>query len=109
MTKNTRFKHKAQKGTDDFTIDRLNQEIRELKSLNRSLMKRLKKIDREYYEALENTEEDDEIESAKFESETLKAIQCPDCNKGVLTVTTLAGRQFSRCNMCDYRSKAKKL
>ena len=103
---NPRKKRKS-RDTDEETIDRLYKEIRELRSLNRSLLKRLKKVDRDYQKALDSTE--DEELPRKFEEAVQRAIACPNCSKGLLQVVELMGRQFSRCDTCDYRSKAKKL
>lgn len=84
--------------------ERLLHENRELKALNRSLMKRIKKLDRNFKETEENTEED-VPDAVHYEVVT----NCPDCFKGTLTIVLLAGRRFSRCSLCEYRTKAVKV
>lgn len=91
------------KKKDDSEIDRLEQQVRELKSLNRSLMKRLKKVDRHYKEVVNEREEED----AGSEKERTKRT-CSNCERGELTEVNLLGRVFERCTVCDWRSKTKK-
>lgn len=91
---------KTRKKKSDTEIDRLRNELREQKNLNRSLMKRIKKLDRNYKEVQES--EEDVLESINYE----RVSKCPDCSKGSLTIVILAGRQFSRCSLCEYRTKA---
>ena len=71
MQKNPRKKHK-QRDSDEEVIEQLQKEIRELKSINRSLMKRLKKVDREYHKALEGEEEESPRPKVKKEEFSCK-------------------------------------
>lgn len=91
----------SKKRKDD-EITRLEKQIRELKSTNRSLLKYIKKLDRHYKE--EDIEVDEEENEPVYQAEN-----CPDCYKGSLVVVRLAGREFKRCSLCHYRSKAQKL
>lgn len=77
---------------------RLEQEVRDLKSLVRSLQKRLRKVDKGFKE-----EEAEEVEDFPVSE------KCNECGKGTLSTVRVAGREFKRCNVCEYRSKAKKL
>lgn len=90
------------KKKDDNEIDRLEEQIRELKSLNRSLMKRLRKVDRHYKEVINEPEET----STEEEKGTKRS--CPQCTRGEITEVNLLGRVFERCSVCDWRSKTKK-
>lgn len=90
----------AKKKTED-EVTRLEEQIRELKSVNRSLMKRLKKVDRHYKDVInERDEETPEKEGTKR--------TCPHCERGDVTEVDLLGRVFERCTVCDWRSKTKK-
>lgn len=91
---------RRKKQEDEYS--RLRKEIRELKSVNRALRKRLKKVDREYKEP--ETDHEKELED-KFEEFT-KVASCSLCGKGEIVTITIAGRKFERCNTCTYRSKA---
>lgn len=92
---------KMAKKKDDSEIDRLEQQVRELKSINRSLMKRLKKVDRHYKDVInEPAEPEQEKEGTKR--------TCPNCERGEITEVDLLGRIFERCSVCDWRSKTKK-
>lgn len=92
---------KSKKRKDD-EITRLQKEVRELKSLNRSLMKRLKKVDRHVdYEEFENKEEDTSTKKKD------KRIPCPKCGQPLESIS-VANRTIKRCTDCKYRSKAER-
>lgn len=95
MTKKKRFKE------DQDEVERLSKENRELKSINRTLMKRLKKVDREYTPEVTEDDNDTAIPVAPVYN------KCPECNTS-LSVIKIAGRMFERCNECNYRTKAKR-
>ena len=102
MQKNTRKKRKH-RDSDEEVIEQLQKEIRELKSINRSLMKRLKKVDREYHKALE----EEESPRPKVKKEEFS---CTNCGKGHLVDNkSIPGRVFKSCTSCDYRGKIEKL
>jgi len=90
------------KKKDDSEIDRLEQQVRELKSINRSLMKRLRKVDRHYKEVINEPEED------RGPQEERGKRTCLHCSRGEITEVNLLGRVFERCTVCDWRSKTKK-
>ena len=87
-------------------IELLEKENRELKAINRSLLKQLKKLSRginkeEYDKAIE---EINEVKKEPDQSSHVK--KCPECSRASLTEFIIAGRLFERCNICDYKSKA---
>lgn len=105
MQKNSRKKRK-QRDSDEEIIEHLQREVRELKSLNRSLLKRLKKVDREYHKALEDND-DDYIERAKVKR---LDYSCTHCGKGhLIDNKSIPGRVFKACTSCDYRGKIEKI
>lgn len=85
-------------------VSQLEKQVRELKSINRSLMKQLKKLNKSKHEFEELSLLLEEVSEDEFES-----AKCSNCGKGNLVVTVLAGRQFERCDTCDFRSRAKKV
>ncbi len=97
---------RTRKKKSDTENDRLIRENRELKALNRSLMKRIKKLDRNFKES---EEKEESINDTDFEAGPSLTNKCPECTKGNLIVVSLAGRSFSRCSLCEHRTKAIKL
>lgn len=86
-------------------IELLEKEIRELKAINRSLLKQLKKLSRginkeEYDKAIEEISE-----GKKDQDEPSHVKKCPECARASLTEFVIAGRLFQRCTVCDYKSK----
>lgn len=106
MTKNSRQKRK--KSSEDDTIERLEKEIRELKTINRSLLRRLKKVDKGYHKAIEDDHEE-ESQKERTRSEKQYKQHCPECAKGVIEEVIVAGRKFVRCDLCGHRSRAEKV
>jgi len=94
---------KRAKRQDD-EVERLQKQIRELKSINRSLMKQLKKLSKgihkgEYEEALE------EVHTREKKKEERRERECPECARaGQLREIEIAGRRFERCEHCGYKS-----
>lgn len=94
----------AKRNREEDELRRLEKEVRELKALNRSLMKQLKKLNRGYYKIREDLDDEDEIEVEKY---TLPI--CEECGRGELIEITVLNRKFKRCTTCDYRSRAEKI
>jgi septal ring factor EnvC (AmiA/AmiB activator) len=94
---------KSKREQDEVT--RLEKEIRELKALNRSLTKQLKKFAKGIYkqEALEALEKLEEVEQVKKEDPN-RLPPCPSCGRNGLSETILAGRHFRNCSICDWKS-----
>lgn len=90
------------KKKDDDEVTRLQKQIRELKSTNRALLKRLKKVDRNYEEAVE---EDPELEERYVE---LSDPTCKDCGRGNIVVIELPSGMLRMCDVCKKRTKVKK-
>lgn len=80
-------------------VTKLEKEVKELKSINRSLMRQLKKSNREHIP--EQTKE--EILTEEYEQKH----NCEQCGKGQKIITKLGPRVLVTCSLCDFR-KAKK-
>lgn len=84
----------------DDEVWRLETENRELKSLNRSLLKELKKRNRGIHR-----------EELKFQPEYVPIPEkpqekiCPECTRGPLKRFEIAGRKFLTCEICQHREK----
>lgn len=106
-SKPTTRKKKRTRDSDEDTIDRLNSELRDLKALNRSLLRRIKKLDRNYEESLEQ----EEPEYTPPPKKTLP--KCPNCKEGELEQVEIEslGKKYSKCNgpSCRYRTNTVKL
>tara|TARA_R110000868_G_scaffold66014_14_gene197067 strand:- start:2821 stop:3135 length:315 start_codon:yes stop_codon:yes gene_type:complete len=96
----------AKKNKDDYT-ESLERDIKQLKALNRQLMRRLKKLDRNFKAIEELTDSEryeDDKEVAKEEAKA--ATRCPKCLQGRLVSVTFMNRTLNKCSQCDYRTKA---
>lgn len=96
-----RADHKKDKREQD-ELERLEKENRELKAINRSLLKQIKKLSKginrqEFEEAMET------IEHGPKKDEP-NAKKCPECGRLGLKDVIVAGRLFHRCSICDYKS-----
>lgn len=85
-------------------IERLEKQVRELKAINRSLMKQLKKMAKGIYkaeaeEALEKLEEYVPKKDKQVEEPV-----CPECTRKGLKEVIVAGRLFRRCETCGWKS-----
>lgn len=94
---------KHEKEPDEIT--RLEKEIRELKSINRSLLKQIKKLSKgihrqEYEDAVGMVENGSEKEEQKEPGK-----RCPECSHPGLRTVVIAGRRFENCSICEYKSK----
>lgn len=84
-------------------VEKLEKEIRELKAINRSLTRQLKKRSRginkdAYEEALT------EVENGTKEKGRKREPDCPACGKGFIKEFDIAGRVFGRCNVCEHKT-----
>jgi hypothetical protein len=85
---------------EEKTIERLERELREAKSLIRSLQKRLRKVDKGFKEH--------EIEDVQVEEAEIKnAVLCEVCGKGSAVITIIGNREIVRCSICEHRSSRK--
>ena len=105
MTVRARKRSKKDKREQDI-VERLERENRELKAINRSLMKQLKKMAKginkeEVEQALERLE-DNNVQPKK-EHEPEEPL-CPECNRKGLKEVIVAGRLFRRCDICSWKS-----
>jgi hypothetical protein len=88
---------------EDRILENLRSELRIVKSENRQLRKRLKKLSRGYNKFLDESEEVQEaaVEEAK---EIAKKI-CWDCNIGNYELIIIGNRRFRKCSECGKRGK----
>jgi len=94
------------KSEDEDKIEQLEDQIRTLKAINKSLVRRLKKIDKKFtYHEFEETD----VQS-KFRTEEviIKLYSCEFCNKTEVEEFEIVGRKIRKCNSCGKRSKAQK-
>ena len=87
----------AKKENDE--VIKLEREIKELKSLNRSLQRQLKTRERKY----KPEQDQDEIIKEDYEMKT----KCQKCGKGKKQLVDLGPRQLITCTVCDYRETLK--
>lgn len=73
-------------------------QIRELKSENRNLKKRIKKLERSEHNYNTPREKEEVIDDSMLN-------QCNECGKGFLKEIELVGRLFEVCSLCDHRKK----
>ena len=83
----------------DDEVDRLEQKIRELKSENRSLQKRLKKLNKGYYKLRDQDKiEEDDI--------PIEVKRCWDCNgEGEYRLIEIHRRRWRQCQNCGKKGK----
>ena len=94
---------KKKRSKEDYT-DKLEKEIRELKAINRSLMRQLKKISKGINkEAYDNALEELELSNEKKETKPQRN-KCSECGKGTIVEVNIVGRIFHRCDTCGYKS-----
>lgn len=81
-------------------VERLEKQIRELKATNRSLERRLKKLNKGYYKIRDEgkIEEKDIPKEVKI---------CYSCRVGHLQLIDLGSRYYRQCNECKYHTKSK--
>lgn len=96
----------ARKKQDD-EVERLQKEIRELKATNRSMLKRLKKVDREYAEEFEKLKQERAQEEDYNSRPADRPVNCVHCGKGTIITIDLLGRKFQKCSTCDWKSGRK--
>lgn len=98
-------KKKFQREVDE--VERLQNENRDLKATNRALLKRLKKVDKEYALEIEKANTERAREESYSEQPENRSQSCVSCGKGNRVIVDLLGRKFEKCTVCDYRSGKK--
>lgn len=92
---------KKKKHKDDYEFE-LEEQIRQLKALNRSLLRELKKrnkgVNRSEINLTPEHQESDKPVKPKID-------WCPECTRGQLENFEIAGRTFKVCPVCQYRKK----
>ena len=91
---------------EDRILERLQEENRTLKQINRSLQKKLKTLTKGYYKFLNAEGEEEEQEAVQEAKQTAQKI-CWTCQEGVLELVNLGIRYYRKCNSCTYRTKGK--
>ena len=119
LTRKKRAKKK--KAHEDYSeLERLEKENRQQKQTIRSLLKKIKKLDKAFTfnypdcSGEENYEEYDDKKCSKKDNKLDQKISssttlCSKCGKGKLVEVVVANRQFERCSLCDFRSRATKV
>ena len=93
------------KRTDENQVESLERKIRELKSINRSLMKRLKNVSRGYKRYLSEDLDTPEEQSEKPKHEAEKV--CFQCGKGIMEIKIILNRRWRECSVCSNRTTVK--
>lgn len=91
----------ARKSRDEY-VEKLEKEVRALKSTNRQLTRRLRKIDKKFRETLE-LEEEEQRKAPRAEREPEVPFDCPKCSKGHLKDIPLGIKVLWKCTKCDYK------
>ncbi len=86
-------------------VERLEAQIRELKSENRSLLKRVRRLSKGYRKFLDQEHDEDVKEAPKAISDEIKA--CWECTKGVLIKKVVLNRSWRECTVCPKRTRVK--
>lgn len=82
--------------------------IRKLRNENKSLKRRLARLEkRERLGFNPDTIDDDDEELVEQTKASNQIRMCPDCHKCELEQFSVADRTFDRCNLCGYRKKLK--
>lgn len=84
-------------------------QIRQLKSENRNLRKRIRQLEKMEHMFEENQGSDPEDEEQQENIKEAK-IMCPRCNKGYLEIKNVIDIQFEQCSRsgCFYSKRVKK-
>lgn len=91
---------------EDRILERLQEENRTLKQVNRSLQKKLKTLTKGYYKFL-NSDSQEEEQEAVFEAKQVAGKICWDCKVGTLQLIDLVSRYYRQCDNCSKRTKSK--
>jgi len=91
---------RKRKNEDLDKFEQLERENKSLRTLNRSLMRHLKKINKGF--KFTDGGEDIEVEEDNTNI-------CPACSRGQKIEVDLGVRKFFRCDVCNWRSKAIKV
>lgn len=73
-------------------VEKLEKQNKELRDINRALLKRLRKVDKGYEKRNYRIEED-------------LSDRCSDCGKGNIYEVPLGPKKFFKCNICSWQSK----
>lgn len=91
---------------EESILERLEQENRQLKAINRSLTKRLKSVSRGYRKFQDEENQDEKENIIKEAAKELQKM-CWTCRVGKLNKVELGNRYYRKCDSCPYRTKTK--
>lgn len=91
----------ARKRNKDEYVERLERELRDLKSVNRQLMRRLKKVDRQFRQS----EELEDEAQRETEVRAKPAYDCRECKQGNLKELDLGTRKYQVCSFCGKKTR----
>ena len=92
----------ARKNREQSDKERLEKLVRELKSENRQLKKRLGRLTKGYRKYLDKDVEESEEPLVKEEVKI-----CYECSHGIMKLVIVANRRWRQCDQCLNRTKAK--
>ena len=95
----------GRKRTEEDQVESLERKIRELKSINRSLMKRLKNVSRGYKRYLSEDVETPYEQGERPKKEEQKV--CFDCGRGTMDIKIILNRRWRECSVCGKRTSTK--
>lgn len=97
---------KSKNKKEESEIHRLRSEIRELKAINRTLLRQLKKLNRGSRRQADLEEMIKEFHDEESHEETESESKCPECF-GILKTVSLGTRHLDICDNCGYRTKTR--
>lgn len=94
---------------EDKLVDSLEAKIRDLKQENKTLHKRLSRVNKGYYKYLLEDFENETEEQVKKKEKKEELKLCFVCNAGYLEKIVILNRYFRECSntKCDNRTKTK--
>lgn len=101
----TTFKSKTGSKTHKSELERLREQVRDLKSIVRNLKKQLSRVNKRNW----RVEELEEIveEALLNEHEDVGSARCESCHKGNIKVVDLGHRKLAICSDCGERKVSK--
>lgn len=103
----TNLKTRKRKKDSGDEVSRLERQVRELKSINRNLTKRLKKLEKgkDRYEEYEEDCQEEALEDKRQEPPTGNL--CTECKTGQIELIDLGARKMEKCLDCGHRKTKK--
>lgn len=86
-------------------VERLEQELRDEKAINRALTRRLKKVDRDFRAQLE--EANRELHLHEDAPKKPKGKPCESCQDGEIYKGKIVGFDYELCTKCSFKKRIK--